>query len=72
MIEGGSKVLSSFLHAAPRADGSAIVDTVVVTVAPTFIGDGVGFIPKVCLLQLLWCTGVYTDDFRELMWVCLE
>jgi riboflavin biosynthesis pyrimidine reductase len=50
MIEGGSKVLSSFLHAAPRADGTNVVDTVVVTVAPTFVGEGVGVVPLVCPL----------------------
>ncbi|KIR42401.1 hypothetical protein I307_00879 [Cryptococcus deuterogattii 99/473] len=40
MIEGGSRVLSSFLHTLKRDDGSKLVDTVVVTVAPTFIGEG--------------------------------
>jgi riboflavin biosynthesis pyrimidine reductase len=53
MIEGGSKVLSSFLHAPPRADGSDVVDTVVVTVAPTFIGVGVGVVPQVSQLWKL-------------------
>ncbi|EIW69939.1 hypothetical protein TREMEDRAFT_29592 [Tremella mesenterica DSM 1558] len=41
MIEGGSRVLSSFLHAR-RQDGSSLVNKVVVTVAPTFIGNGIG------------------------------
>ncbi|KAL1409578.1 hypothetical protein Q8F55_003569 [Vanrija albida] len=45
MIEGGSRVLSTFLHAGPRPDGSVLVDSVVVTVAPAFIGDGVGVVP---------------------------
>lgn len=39
MIEGGSRVLASFL--AERE-----VDTVVVTVAPMFIGEGVGVVPR--------------------------
>ena len=47
MIEGGSRVLSSFLRSSPRSDGSPVVDTVVVTVAPMFIGEGVGVVPKV-------------------------
>jgi 2,5-diamino-6-(ribosylamino)-4(3H)-pyrimidinone 5'-phosphate reductase len=47
MIEGGSRVLSSFLRSPPREDGSPMVDTVIVTVAPMFIGDGVGVVPKV-------------------------
>ncbi|ORY26569.1 dihydrofolate reductase-like domain-containing protein, partial [Naematelia encephala] len=40
MVEGGSRILSSFLHAPPREDGSPLVDSVIVTVAPMFIGDG--------------------------------
>lgn len=39
MIEGGSRVIASFL--AERE-----VDTVVVTVAPMFIGEGVGVVPR--------------------------
>ncbi|WVN89725.1 uncharacterized protein L203_104955 [Cryptococcus depauperatus CBS 7841] len=45
MIEGGSRVLSTFLHSPTREDGSKLVDSVVVTVAPMFIGEGIGFIP---------------------------
>lgn len=51
MIEGGSRVLSSFLRSPPRADGSHVVDSVVVTVAPMFIGDGVGVVPKVSFVS---------------------
>lgn len=47
MIEGGSKILSSFLRAPNREDGSPLVDGVIVTVAPMFIGEGVGVIPDV-------------------------
>lgn len=47
MIEGGSRVLSSFLRCPPSPNGSPVVDTVVVTVAPMFIGDGVAVVPKV-------------------------
>lgn len=39
MIEGGSRVLASFLAAKE-------VDSVVVTVAPMFIGEGVGVVPR--------------------------
>lgn len=49
MIEGGSKVLSSFLRSPSRSGGSPVVDTVVVTVAPMFIGEGVGVVPEVSL-----------------------
>ncbi|WOO79591.1 2,5-diamino-6-ribosylamino-4(3H)-pyrimidinone 5'-phosphate reductase [Vanrija pseudolonga] len=45
MIEGGSRVLSTFLHAGDRPDGSKLVDSVIVTVAPAFIGEGVGVVP---------------------------
>jgi 2,5-diamino-6-(ribosylamino)-4(3H)-pyrimidinone 5'-phosphate reductase len=48
MIEGGARVISSFLHAPRRDDGTAMVDSVVVTCAPMFIGDGVDAIPPVC------------------------
>lgn len=48
MIEGGSRVLSSFLRAPPRADGSPLVDSVIITVAPMFSGEGIGFVPRVC------------------------
>lgn len=50
MIEGGSKILSSFLHAPPRPDGSPLVSSVVVTIAPMFIGHGVGVVPDVSSL----------------------
>ncbi|WRT70640.1 uncharacterized protein IL334_007638 [Kwoniella shivajii] len=46
MIEGGSKVLSTFLHCPKRHDGSNLVDSVVITVAPMFIGDGIGVVPQ--------------------------
>ncbi|WVR08591.1 hypothetical protein IAU60_005646 [Kwoniella sp. DSM 27419] len=46
MIEGGSRILSSFLHTPRRTDGSVLVDSVVVTVAPMFIGQGVGVVPE--------------------------
>ncbi|TXT04228.1 hypothetical protein VHUM_04226 [Vanrija humicola] len=45
MIEGGSRVLSTFLHAGDRPDGTKLVDSVIVTVAPAFIGEGVGVVP---------------------------
>jgi 2,5-diamino-6-(ribosylamino)-4(3H)-pyrimidinone 5'-phosphate reductase len=62
MIEGGSRILSSFLHAPPRPDGSPLVDNVVVTVAPMFIGEGVDVVPAVsCALEsveeLNWLIG---------------
>jgi hypothetical protein len=39
--------LSSFLQSPARLDGYPLVDSVVITVAPMFIGDGVGVVPKV-------------------------
>jgi riboflavin biosynthesis pyrimidine reductase len=52
MIEGGSRVLSSFLRSPPRNDGSPVVDSVIITVAPMFIGDGVGVVPMVSCCSL--------------------
>ncbi|WVQ85890.1 hypothetical protein IAT38_008058 [Cryptococcus sp. DSM 104549] len=46
MIEGGSRIISSFLHCPTREDGTRLVDSVVVTVAPMFIGEGVGVVPQ--------------------------
>ena len=48
MVEGGASVIGSFLAEAPvtREDGRLdyMVDTLIVTVAPTFVGDdGVGY-----------------------------
>jgi 2,5-diamino-6-(ribosylamino)-4(3H)-pyrimidinone 5'-phosphate reductase len=44
MVEGGSQILSSFLHEGDRSDGTPFVDSVIVTVAPTFIGEGIPLI----------------------------
>lgn len=52
MIEGGSRILSAFLHSPPRADSSPVVDNVIVTVAPMFIGEGVGVVPDVSICGL--------------------
>jgi 2,5-diamino-6-(ribosylamino)-4(3H)-pyrimidinone 5'-phosphate reductase len=54
MIEGGSRVLSSFLRSPPRSDGSPVVDSVIITVAPMLIGDGVGVVPKVICFRMLY------------------
>lgn len=51
MIEGGSRVISSFLRAPLRDDGTSLVNSVVITVAPTFIGEGVGMVPQVISLN---------------------
>ena len=51
MIEGGSQILSAFLHAGDRDDGSPLVDSVIVTVAPSFVGEGVGVVPVVSHLS---------------------
>ncbi|KAL7422799.1 2,5-diamino-6-(ribosylamino)-4(3H)-pyrimidinone 5'-phosphate reductase [Cryptotrichosporon argae] len=41
MIEGGARVLSSFLRAPARPDGSPLVDTVIITTGPMLIDGGV-------------------------------
>ena len=66
MIEGGSRVLSSFLHAPARDDGTPLVDMVIVTVAPMFIGKGIGIVPEVSSLTLptepTWAKKIGQDE----------
>lgn len=47
MIEGGSRILGSFLSAGSRDDSTPLVDSVVVTVAPMIIGTGIPVVPAV-------------------------
>lgn len=65
MIEGGSRVLSSFLHAGARDDGSAPVDSIVVTVAPMFVGEGVGIVPPGHDVGLPELTYVHTETMGK-------
>lgn len=46
MIEGGARVISSYLHAR-KSNGEPVVDVVIVTVSPMVIGDGVSVLPEV-------------------------
>lgn len=53
MVEGGASVIASFLDAAssiPAPGGECAVDTLIVTVAPSMVGDeGVGYsVNQVC------------------------
>jgi len=45
MVEGGASVIGSFLSEASQSDKRrSIIDTIIVTVAPTFVGDdGTGY-----------------------------
>lgn len=47
MVEGGAKIIQSFLkETQPGLDGKAvpIVDSIIITVAPTIVGvDGLGY-----------------------------
>jgi 2,5-diamino-6-(ribosylamino)-4(3H)-pyrimidinone 5'-phosphate reductase len=44
MVEGGARVIGAFLAAAQLTHPRSIVDTIIVTVAPTFVGeDGVSY-----------------------------
>ena len=43
MVEGGAGVINSFLSARSEDTQKPLVDTVIVTVAPVFIGNGVGY-----------------------------
>ena len=55
MVEGGASVIKSFLDASQ----GGVVDTIIVTVAPTFVGeDGVGYgvqLGEVSRLSLIVC-----------------
>ena len=43
MVEGGQRVISSFMAARQVEDDQPVVDVVIVTVAPTLVGgDGIG------------------------------
>ena len=43
MVEGGQRVISSFMAAREVEDDQPVVDVVIVTVAPTLVGaDGIG------------------------------
>ncbi|KAG1749737.1 dihydrofolate reductase [Suillus paluster] len=39
MVEGGATVIGSFLGESARAKPNAIIDTLIITIAPTLIGD---------------------------------
>ncbi|OAX40874.1 bacterial bifunctional deaminase-reductase [Rhizopogon vinicolor AM-OR11-026] len=44
MVEGGAAVIGSFLAESARAKPSTIIDTLIITIAPTLVGDeGVGY-----------------------------
>lgn len=44
MVEGGARIIQSFLAESKEETASRVVDAVIVTVAPTFVGDdGVGY-----------------------------
>jgi len=44
MVEGGATVVGSFLAEAARTKPNNIIDTLIVTLAPTLVGDeGVGY-----------------------------
>jgi hypothetical protein len=41
MVEGGASVIGSFLSEASQSDKRrSVIDIIIVTVAPTFVGDG--------------------------------
>jgi 2,5-diamino-6-(ribosylamino)-4(3H)-pyrimidinone 5'-phosphate reductase len=44
MVEGGAAVIGSFLEESARAKPNTIIDTLIITIAPTLVGDeGVGY-----------------------------
>ncbi|KAI9056975.1 bacterial bifunctional deaminase-reductase [Trametes sanguinea] len=69
MVEGGARVIRSFLHAARSSatsgsDGKKAVDALVVTVAPTLVGSaGVGYGPELLAQELPTFQHVRTEVF---------
>jgi len=62
MVEGGARVIRSFLSAS-ASTSSGLVDSIIVTVAPMFVGeDGVGYsyesvpdeVSSFCLFDAFW------------------
>jgi 2,5-diamino-6-(ribosylamino)-4(3H)-pyrimidinone 5'-phosphate reductase len=49
MVEGGARVIGSFFaETTPLETGEGIIDTLIMTVAPTLVGaDGVGYGVKI-------------------------
>ena len=44
MVEGGATIIDTFLAESARAEPNPIIDTLIITIAPTLVGDeGVGY-----------------------------
>jgi 2,5-diamino-6-(ribosylamino)-4(3H)-pyrimidinone 5'-phosphate reductase len=44
MVEGGAAIVGSFLAESARAKPNTIIDTLIITIAPTLVGnEGVGY-----------------------------
>ncbi|KAG2084846.1 dihydrofolate reductase-like domain-containing protein [Suillus cothurnatus] len=53
MVEGGATIIGSFLAEAARSKPNTIIDTLIITIAPTLIGDdGVGYDKKLSATQI--------------------
>jgi 2,5-diamino-6-(ribosylamino)-4(3H)-pyrimidinone 5'-phosphate reductase len=53
MVEGGATIIGSFLAEPARTQPNAIIDTLIVTIAPTLVGnDGIGYGEKLSATQV--------------------
>ncbi|KAG2755392.1 bacterial bifunctional deaminase-reductase [Suillus brevipes Sb2] len=53
MVEGGATIIGSFLAEPARTQPNAIIDTLIVTIAPTLVGnDGIGYGEKLSATQI--------------------
>ncbi|KAG2045132.1 dihydrofolate reductase-like domain-containing protein [Suillus americanus] len=53
MVEGGATIIGSFLAEPARSKPNTIIDTLIITIAPTLIGDdGVGYGKKLSATQI--------------------
>ncbi|KIK46236.1 hypothetical protein CY34DRAFT_774760 [Suillus luteus UH-Slu-Lm8-n1] len=53
MVEGGATIIGSFLAEPARTEPNAIIDTLIITIAPTLVGnDGIGYGEKLSATQI--------------------
>lgn len=53
MVEGGATIIGSFLAEPARTEPNAIIDTLIITIAPTLVGnDGIGYGEKLLATQV--------------------
>ena len=65
MVEGGATVIASFLKSVSHPSGipKPLVDTLIITVAPTMVGDqGIAYTQDQVCQGFVFCMGLYIQD----------